>query len=76
MLTLPSELTVVAPYPFVRAVAIAASSAYISSISSPVGTLVMEAGGDRYIDFVKAGIPLLLLTWGVAMGLFPLLFAF
>jgi di/tricarboxylate transporter len=66
----------VSPYPFVMAVAIAASSAYISPISSPVGTLVMEPGGYRYMDFVKAGVPLLILTWIVAMGVIPLLFSF
>jgi len=66
----------VSPNPFAMAVAIAASSAYISPISSPVGTLVMEPGGYRYVDFVKAGLPLLLLTWGVAMAVIPLLFKF
>ena len=66
----------VEPYAFVMAVAIAASSAYISPISSPVGTLVMEPGGYRYMDFVKAGVPLLILTWIVAMVVIPLLFKF
>jgi di/tricarboxylate transporter len=66
----------VAPYPFVMTVAIAASAAYISPISSPVGTLIMEPGGYRYVDFVKAGVPLLLLTWIVAMITIPLLFSF
>ncbi len=66
----------VEPYAFVMAVAIAASSAYISPISSPVGTLIMEPGGYRYMDFVKAGVPLLLLTWVVAMAIIPLLFSF
>ena len=66
----------VEPYAFVMAVAIAASSAYISPISSPVGTLIMEPGGYRYMDFVKAGVPLLLLTWIVAMAIIPLLFSF
>jgi di/tricarboxylate transporter len=71
-----AEAMGVAPYPFVMAVAIAASSAYISPISSPVGTLVMEPGGYRYVDFVKAGVPLLILTWIVAMVTIPLLFSF
>ena len=57
------------------AVAIAASSAYISPISSPVGTLVMEPGGYSYMDFVKAGVPLLLLTCDVAMVIIPQLFS-
>ena len=71
-----AETMGVAPYPFVMAVAIAASSAYISPISSPVGTLIMEPGGYRYVDFVKAGVPLLILTWIVAMVTIPLLFPF
>jgi len=66
----------VSPQPFAMAVAIAASSAYISPISSPVGTLVMEPGGYRYLDFVKAGVPLLILTWIVAMAIIPVFFKF
>ncbi|MGD8439392.1 MAG: SLC13 family permease [Holophagae bacterium] len=66
----------ISPYPLAMAVAIAASAAYVSPISSPVGTLVMEPGGYRYLDFVKAGVPLLLLTWAVAVALIPLLFPF
>jgi di/tricarboxylate transporter len=66
----------ISPYPLAMAVAIAASAAYVSPISSPVGTLVMEPGGYRYVDFVKAGVPLLILTWAVAVALIPLLFPF
>jgi di/tricarboxylate transporter len=64
----------VSPHAFVLAVAIAASSAYISPVSSPVGTLVMEPGGYSYLDFIKAGVPLLILTWAVAVAIIPLLF--
>jgi di/tricarboxylate transporter len=93
VLTMPRELSVVAParkrapvavasamdispYPLAMAVAIAASSAYVSPISSLVGTLVMEPGGPRYLDFVKAGVPLLVPTGAVAVGIIPLLFPF
>jgi len=66
----------VAPHAFAMTVAIAASAAYVTPISSPVGTLILEPGGYRYLDFVKVGLPLLLLTWLVAVGLIPLLFPF
>jgi di/tricarboxylate transporter len=66
----------VSPAGFAMTVAIAASSAFVSPISSPVGTLVMEPGGYRYVDFLRAGVPLLLLTWLVTVVLVPLLFPF
>jgi di/tricarboxylate transporter len=56
--------------------AIAASSAYISPISSPVGTLVIRLGGYRCMDVVRAGFPPFALTWIVAMAIIGLLFSF
>ena len=36
----------------------------------------MGPGGYRYIDFVKAGVPLLILTWIIAMAVIPVFFKF
>jgi len=66
----------VSPYAFVMTVAIAASAAYATPVSSPVVTLVVEPGRYRFVDFVKMGSPLLILTWVVAVVLIPLLFKF
>ena len=64
----------VAPAPFVMTVAVAASAAFMTPVSSPVNTLVVEPGGYRFIDFVKVGVPMTLLTGAVSLILIPLLF--
>jgi di/tricarboxylate transporter len=66
----------VSPYPFAVAVLIAASSAYSTPISTPVVTLVVDPGRYRFMDFVKVGVPLLLLSYGVTMLVAPLVFPF
>jgi di/tricarboxylate transporter len=71
-----AEALGVAPYAFVMTVAIAASAAYVTPMSSPVVTLVVAPGKYRFMDFVKVGLPLLLLTWVVAMVVTPLVFPF
>ncbi len=64
----------VAPAPFVMTVAVAASAAFMTPVSSPVNTLVVEPGGYGFIDFVKIGVPMALLTGVVSLILIPLLF--
>ena len=66
----------ISPYAFVMTVAIAASAAYATPVSSPVTTLVVEPGRYRFADFAKMGTPLLVLTWAVAIVLIPILFKF
>ena len=64
----------VAPAPFVMTVAVAASAAFMTPVSSPVNTLVVEPGGYGFMDFVKIGVPMALLTGVVSLILIPLLF--
>lgn len=64
------------PYPFAVAVLIAASAAYSTPVSTPVVTLVVEPGRYRFMDFVRNGVPLLLLTWLVTLALAPMIFPF
>lgn len=64
------------PYAFAMTVAIAASAAFATPVSTPVVTLVVEPGQYRFLDFVKVGLPLVLITWGVTLLLTPLLFPF
>ena len=66
----------VAPAPFVMTVAVAASAAFMTPVSSPVNTLVVEPGGYRFIDFAKIGVPMTLLTGAVSLVLIPWLFPF
>ena len=64
------------PYAFAMTVAIAASAAFATPVSTPVVTLVVEPGQYRFLDFVKVGLPLVLITWGVTLLLTPMLFPF
>jgi len=47
--------------PFLMAVAIGASSAYLTPYGHESNTLVMEAGGYTFKDYIKVGLPLELL---------------
>jgi di/tricarboxylate transporter len=66
----------VSPYPFAVAVLIAASAAYSTPVSTPVVTLVVEPGRYRFGEFLKVGLPLLLLTYLVTLAVGPLIFPF
>ncbi|MDH4611303.1 SLC13 family permease [Pseudomonas sp. BN102] len=62
------------PYPFAMIVALAASAAFMTPISSPVNTLVLGPGQYRFGDFVKVGVPFTLLVMIVSVLLVPLVF--
>lgn len=59
------------PYPFVMTVALAASSAFMTPVSSPVNSLVMVPGGYRFADFVKVGVPFTLVAMLITVILVP-----
>ncbi|WP_439813964.1 SLC13 family permease [Zavarzinia sp. CC-PAN008] len=64
------------PYPFAMTVALAASAAFMTPVSSPVNTLVVGPGNYGFMDFVKVGVPFTLITLGVCVTLVPILFPF
>jgi di/tricarboxylate transporter len=64
----------VSPYPFALTVILAASAAFVTPVSSPVNTLVWGPGNYSFGDFVKAGVPLLLIVMVVSLFLIPVLF--
>lgn len=66
----------VSPYPFAVAVLIAASAAFVTPVSTPVVTLVVEPGSYAFIDFVKVGAPLLILVWLVTLWVTPWFFPY
>lgn len=66
----------VSPYAFAMTVAIAASAGYLSPVSSPAVMLVMGPGKYRFADFMKLGIPMLVITWLITIAITPLLFPF
>jgi di/tricarboxylate transporter len=64
----------VSPYPFAMTVAIAASAAFVTPVASPVNILVLGPGHYRFADFVRLGLPLLLLVMAVTVFTVPLLY--
>ena len=64
------------PMPFAMVVAIAASAAFMTPVSSPVNTMVFGPGGYKFADFVKVGVPFTLLVMLVSVFLIPLFFPF
>ena len=66
----------ISPYPLAVAVVVAASAAFVTPVSTPVVTLVVQPGRYRFMDFVKVGVPLLLLAWLATLLTAPLVFPF
>jgi di/tricarboxylate transporter len=59
------------PYPFAMIVALAASTAFMTPISSPVNTLVVGPGNYRFVDFVRVGVPFSVIVMIVCVLLVP-----
>ena len=66
----------VSPYPFLFAVAVAASMCFASPFSTPPNALVMSAGRYTFMDYIKVGLPLQLIMGIVMILVLPLLFPF
>ncbi|CAI0707158.1 Uncharacterized conserved protein [Serratia entomophila] len=66
----------VSPYPFAMIIAIAASAAFMTPVSSPVNTLVLGPGNYRFGDFVRIGVPFTLLVMAVSVTVVPWLYGF
>jgi di/tricarboxylate transporter len=59
------------PYPFAMIVAIAASTAFMTPVSSPVNTLVVTPGNYSFGDFVRVGVPFSILVMIVTVFMIP-----
>ncbi|PLX86322.1 MAG: hypothetical protein C0617_01735 [Desulfuromonas sp.] len=64
------------PKPFFMAVAIAASSCFMTPISHQSNALVMGPGGYKFFDYIKVGTPLNFGVWVIATLIIPLFFPF
>jgi len=60
--------------PFVLAVLFGANMSYATPIAYKTNLLVMSAGGYRFSDFLRVGIPLTLIMWAAFSWLLPRLY--
>jgi di/tricarboxylate transporter len=64
------------PRPFVVAVAFAAATSFATPVGYPTNTMVYYAGGYRFTDFMKVGIPLIAIFCALSMWLIPVFWPF
>ncbi|MNE31165.1 Citrate transporter [compost metagenome] len=64
------------PRPFLVCVMMAASAAFATPFGYQTNVLVFNMGGYSYMDFVRVGVPLNLITWAAAMAVIPVFFPF
>ena len=71
-----AEAFAVSPRPFLVAVMIAGSAAFATPFGYQTNVIVYQMGGYNYLDFVKVGIPLNLITWVVGVIAIQMYFPF
>lgn len=64
------------PRPFLVTVMMAASAAFATPFGYQTNVLVFNMAGYSYMDFVRVGLPLNLITWAAAMIAIPIFFPF
>lgn len=69
-ISLADEL-LASPLPFAMIVALAASTAFMTPVSSPVNTLVVTPGNYSFGDFIRVGVPFSLIVLVVSVILVP-----
>lgn len=64
------------PKAVLMACVIGGSCAYATPIGMPANTMVVGVGNYRFMDYVKAGLPLILIAMVVSMIILPIAFPF
>ena len=71
-----AEVLGISPYPLMMTVVVAASAAFLTPIASPTNTMVMTPGGYAFKDYIKVGLPLVLLFFVLSMLIIPIFWPF
>ena len=66
----------ISPEPFMIAVAVSASTAFLTPIGTTTNAMVLSAGGYKFKDYLKVGAPLLLLFLIIILFLVPIIWPF
>ncbi len=64
------------PYPVLMAIAMAASCAFTTPVATPPNTLVMAPGKFKFIDYIKVGVPLVVLSLIICVVIIPMVWPF
>jgi di/tricarboxylate transporter len=62
--------------PFIMTIMMAASASFATPIGYQTNLMVYGPGGYRFSDFIRIGVPLNLLMWGITVALAPLIWEF
>lgn len=62
------------PEPFILAVLFGANMSYATPMAYKTNLLVMNAGNYTFQDFLRIGVPLLLIMWAVLSWILPILY--
>jgi di/tricarboxylate transporter len=63
----------VSPHPLLMIVAVSASTAFLTPIGTTTNIMVYSAGGYHFTDYVKVGLPLMLLFLAISLVLVPVI---
>lgn len=66
----------ISPYPLLMVIAVASSCGYATPIGTPPCTLMVGPGNYRFVDYIKAGLPLILLCFAATVIIVPLVWPF
>ena len=66
----------ISPEPFMIAVAISASTAFLTPVGTTTNAMVMTAGNYKFMDYLKVGAPLLILFFIITLVLVPIIWPF
>lgn len=64
------------PLPFMMALAVSASTAFLTPFGTPTNTMVMNAGNYKFTDYMKSGAILLLIFFVVSIILIPIIWPY